>query len=161
MLLVSNRYIYLSRLPPGTLSIAFTPAHPDCLSDVEGGVYCFHQRRRCSGYEVTGAQFEDDSIHLAVSILENSGCSHYGSDIRNLKVTITFETDAQLHIKIADADHDRYEIPKLFLPTGDEWQTADGISNAKLKFNYRSRPFAFAVQRKDTNETIFDTDVAG
>lgn len=131
---------------------------------MEGGVYCFHQRRRCGGYQVTGAAFDTNKIHLAVGLLEGSGCGHYGSDVRNLKVTVFFETSAQLHIKIADADHDRYEIPTDFVPTGDqfeEWQTTQNMANAQLKFSYQSLPFSFSVQRSDTNETIFDTNVPG
>ncbi|KAG2177631.1 hypothetical protein INT44_008145, partial [Umbelopsis vinacea] len=131
---------------------------------VEGGVYCFHKKRRCNGYQVTGAAFDSNKIHLAVSLLDSSGCGHYGADIRNLKVTISFETDAQLHIKLADEDHDRYEIPNRFVPTGEqfeEWQSANSIANSKFKFSYRTNPFTFSVQRKDNNETIFDTNVAG
>jgi alpha-glucosidase len=131
---------------------------------VEGGVYCFHKKRRCNGYQVTGAAFDNNKIHLAVSLSDPSGCGHYGSDIRNLKVTISFETDAQLHIKLADEDHERYEIPSRFVPTGDqfeEWLSVNPIANSKFKFSYRTNPFTFSVKRKDNNETIFDTNVAG
>ena len=131
---------------------------------MEGGVYCFHQKRRCSGYQVTGAAFDTNKIHLSISLLEDLGCGHYGSDIHNLQVTVSFETHAQLHIKISDADHDRYEIPKHFVPTGDqfeEWQNTNVMANSKLKFSYQSQPFTFTVQRKDTNESIFDTKVLG
>jgi alpha-glucosidase len=110
---------------------------------------------------VTNVAFENNQIHLSATLLDNPGCSHYGPDIRNLRITISFDTAAQLHIKIQDADHDRYEIPDSFVPAVDQferWQAASGIADADFKFSFRSRPFAFAVTRKDNNETIFDTD---
>jgi alpha-glucosidase len=62
--------------------------------------------------------------------------------------------DGRLHVKIYDAAEDVYQIPPevLSFPQGDN-DTASPL----LTFSYNESPFSFAVQRSDTNETIFDT----
>lgn len=62
---------------------------------------------------------------------------------------------SRLHVKIYDAAEQVYQIPKAFLPLPSG---ADASSDdCPLMFSYVAKPFSFAVQRSDTEETLFNT----
>jgi alpha-glucosidase len=60
-----------------------------------------------------------------------------------------------LHVKIYDSAEQVYQIPPeyLDLPSGSKSSAEESL----LLFSYTESPFSFAVQRSDTQETLFNT----
>lgn len=60
-----------------------------------------------------------------------------------------------MHVKIYDSAEQVYQIPVSYLdlPSGSKSSPDDSL----LSFAYTESPFSFAVQRKDTGETLFNT----
>lgn len=69
-----------------------------------------------------------------------------------MKLWAKYETDDRLHIKIWDAEKERYEVPEQVLPLPAESTS----STPNILFKYTSSPFSFAVVRKDSEETLFE-----
>jgi alpha-glucosidase len=67
-------------------------------------------------------------------------------------------TDSRLHVKIYDAAEQVYQIPEALLSLPQGGQSSSGDSS--LMFSYTESPFSFAVQRKDTSETLFNTSAS-
>ncbi|KAJ7168272.1 putative alpha-glucosidase [Mycena crocata] len=108
----------------------------------------------CPGYELTNVSTTSTSL-TATLTLAGDACNAYGNDIKDLKLLVEYQTDSRLHVKIYDADEQVYQIPDQFLslPSGGETSAEDSA----LKFTYVEKPFSFAVQRSDSQETLFNT----
>ena len=71
-----------------------------------------------------------------------------------MKLWAKYETDDRLHIRITDADNERYEIPEDVLPSPPD----SSSSTPNILFKYTESPFSFAVIRNDTEEVLFELD---
>lgn len=80
------------------------------------------------------------------------------------------ETDDRLRVHITDAEKQRWEVPYNLLPReqppaakktigkpGKNTITESEYVGNSLIFSYKSDPFSFAVKRKSTGETLFDS----
>ncbi|KAF2098633.1 putative sucrase-isomaltase [Rhizodiscina lignyota] len=107
----------------------------------------------CPGY-VAGITGKSATSLTANLTLAGDACNVYGDDIRDLQLLVEYQSGNRLHVKIYDAAEQVYQIPETFLslPSG-----ADAPSDFPLVFSYVARPFSFAIQRRDTRETIFNT----
>nr|WCZ58469.1 lysosomal alpha-glucosidase [Andalucia godoyi] len=87
--------------------------------------------------------------------LQDGTVGPYGSDIPNLKLSVMFETENRLHIKITDADHARWEVPLVAQPTS--FLGPNKNEQANYDISLQNNPFSFKVTRKADNAVIFDT----
>lgn len=85
----------------------------------------------------------------------------YGPDVRRLKVQVDFETDTRLHVKITDADNQRFEVPESLFKRPKSNGNTDAESAAYRFDLVNSEQFAFKVTRKSDGEVIFDTSSPG
>lgn len=117
---------------------------------------CFYNRQKCDGYRVLRKSENETSTYLELGII-GDGCAVNGKDVRHLSVLVSEDSADRIRIKIAPQSLPRWEIPQWVLPDPPK-------ENAKSRlytFDYNPSPFTFHVRRTDTDETIFDTNVAG
>ncbi|KAF9047043.1 glycoside hydrolase family 31 protein [Hymenopellis radicata] len=108
----------------------------------------------CAGYTLQNAQIEG-SVFTADLVLAGN-CSVFGADIEQLSLTVAYETDTRIHLKITDAAKDRYEVPESVLPRPSASGNASA-ETAAIQFNYTDDPFSFSVYRTSTSEVLFST----
>ncbi|KAK9063741.1 hypothetical protein SSX86_017613 [Deinandra increscens subsp. villosa] len=123
-----------------------------------------------NGYRLVSLQESNDGGligHLQVNRKNNI----YGPDIPHLQLYIKHETDDRLRVHISDAQNPRWEVPYTLLPrsqppppsqtllrpTQNPITTASEFSGGELIFSYISTPFSFAVTRKSTAQTLFNS----
>lgn len=110
----------------------------------------------CPGY--TALNVETSSTGLTADLtLAGDPCNVYGDDLQNLTLTVAYETDTRLHVKIQDVANSVYQVPESVFPRPS---ASPGSGNSSLAFNYTESPFSFTVSRSDTGEVLFDTSAA-
>nr|GMD52763.1 alpha-glucosidase-like [Ipomoea batatas] len=127
------------------------------------------------GYEVISSAVDSSgrSLTARLQVIQNS--SVFGPDIVNLSLVASFETAGRLRVKITDADNERWEIPEDIIPrtstiannnsssnNSSNSSSSSSLSisdpNSDLVFTlYNTAPFGFSVQRKSSNDTLFDS----
>ncbi|KAJ2912724.1 hypothetical protein MD484_g7690, partial [Candolleomyces efflorescens] len=114
----------------------------------------------CPGYvtrKVTQTRGGSE-IRIELGIPPNStGCAVFGPDIQNLVLVATYETPTRLHVKITDADKQRYEVPEDVFPRPKSSFIAPRSSQLKFTYTTSPDPFALTISRASTNEVLFTT----
>ncbi|KAF9016822.1 alpha-glucosidase [Hymenopellis radicata] len=108
----------------------------------------------CAGYTLHNPHTEGSVFKADLALAGK--CAVFGADIKRLSLTVEYETDTRIHLKIKDAAKDRYEVPESVLPR----PSASGHASAKtaaIQFNYTANPFSFAIYRTSTSEVLFST----
>ncbi|OTA70412.1 glycoside hydrolase family 31 protein [Hypoxylon sp. EC38] len=111
----------------------------------------------CPGY--TASNVVKTAAGLTADLtLAGEACNVYGTDLKDLTLEVSYDTETRLHVKIQDAANSVYQIPESVLPRPD----AQGVEEAQsaLKFDYKESPFSFTVSRSDSGEVLFDTSAA-
>uniref|UniRef100_A0A0D9UWE3 Galactose mutarotase N-terminal barrel domain-containing protein n=1 Tax=Leersia perrieri TaxID=77586 RepID=A0A0D9UWE3_9ORYZ len=94
--------------------------------------------------------------------------STYGPDIPRLRLYVKHETNERIRVQITDADKPRWEVPyNLLHREPSPTVTGERITGApfaageypgqELVFTYNHDPFWFAIYRKSSHETLFNT----
>ncbi|CAI4213599.1 unnamed protein product [Parascedosporium putredinis] len=113
------------------------------------------QSPKCPGYRVSNVSTSSEGL-TAQLVLGGEACNLYGTDIEELTIEVTYETESRLHVKIQDAALNVYQVPESVLPRPVASQEADE-SSSLLRFDFEPDPFSFTISRVDTEEVIFDT----
>ncbi|CRG92657.1 alpha-glucosidase [Talaromyces islandicus] len=108
----------------------------------------------CPGYNAGTIVSSRSSLTADLS-LAGDACNAYGDDVDNLRLLVEYQTDSRLHVKIYDADEQVYQIPSSVLET-PSGQHGSSSNSSDLIFSYTTNPFTFAVQRRSTQETLFN-----
>ncbi|KAL2874289.1 hypothetical protein SGCOL_010551 [Colletotrichum sp. CLE4] len=111
----------------------------------------------CPGYKASNVQLSSTGLTADLS-LAGEACNAYGTDLTDLTLTVEYQTDTRLHVKIQDAANQVYQIPNSVFPRPEASSLT--IAESKLQFNYTENPFSFSVSRLDTGEVLFDTSGA-
>ncbi|KAI3334243.1 glycoside hydrolase family 31 protein [Ustulina deusta] len=111
----------------------------------------------CPGYSASHVKTTASGLTAALT-LAGEGCDVYGTDLEDLILEVSYETDSRLHVKIQDAANDVYQVPESFFPRPESGGSTKHKS--ALKFDYVKRPFSFTVSRSDSNEVLFDISAA-
>ncbi|KAI0179275.1 glycoside hydrolase family 31 protein [Hypoxylon sp. FL1284] len=111
----------------------------------------------CPGYTASNVVTTASGLTADLT-LAGDACNVYGTDLQDLTLEVSYETETRLHVKIQDADNNVYQVPESVFPR----PSAPGSDSAQsaLKFNYTESPFSFAVSRSDSGEVLFDTSAA-
>ncbi|KAK9051098.1 hypothetical protein SSX86_027724 [Deinandra increscens subsp. villosa] len=122
-----------------------------------------------NGYRLISVEKSPDGAligHLQVNRRNNI----YGPDIPLLQLYVKHETDNRLRVHITDAQKQRWEVPYNLLPRAHPTTpfkpkqtvnknpiTPTEFAGGELIFTYTTDPFSFAVTRKSTGETLFNS----
>ncbi|CAD6338687.1 unnamed protein product [Miscanthus lutarioriparius] len=92
---------------------------------------------------------------------------------QSLQLTSFLETDSRLHVRITDADHQRWEVPQSVIPREAPrdvtLEASTGASprsrvlsaaTSDLTFTLHASPFRFTVSRRSSGDVLFDTSAA-
>ncbi|KAL4795719.1 glycosyl hydrolases family 31-domain-containing protein [Aspergillus venezuelensis] len=109
----------------------------------------------CPGYRASNVH-ESTNTLTADLTLAGEPCNSYGTDLRDLKLLVEYQTDDRLHVIIYDADEQVYQVPESVLPRAENGNGDPDQST--LKFDYVEEPFSFTVSRGD--EVLFDTSAS-
>lgn len=111
----------------------------------------------CPGYDATNIEIVDGNQMKAELILAGEPCNVFGGeDLERLALSVVYETDTRIHVKISDASSERYEIPEdvLPIPSADNALAFDAAENqAQIKFNYTESPFTFTIYRPASGDS--------
>lgn len=110
---------------------------------------------QCPGYQASNVVQSGSSITAQLT-LAGTPCNAYGNDLSNLTLRVEYQTDTRLHVLIEDAAEQVYQVPESVLPR-PQASNSSSPNNTALQFIWTENPFSFAVVRRDTNATIFDT----
>ncbi|KAK3941275.1 putative glycoside hydrolase [Diplogelasinospora grovesii] len=111
----------------------------------------------CPGYKASNVKTSATGLTADLQ-LAGKACNVYGTDLDNLILEVTYETDTRLHVKIQDAANDVYQVPESVFPRPSS--TGSSAKASALQFNYTTNPFSFSVSRAKTGEVLFDTSAA-
>ncbi|KAI1149403.1 glycoside hydrolase family 31 protein [Nemania diffusa] len=111
----------------------------------------------CPGYSASNVRTTASGLTAALT-LAGKGCDVYGTDLKDLVLEVSYDTNSRLHVKIQDAANDVYQVPESFFPRPKSGGGSKKTS--ALKFDYVKKPFSFTVSRSDSNEVLFDTSAA-
>lgn len=117
--------------------------------------WCFRKANRVSGYKVTKQRARPNGWDFDLDLIEPANL--YGPDIEQLAVTVDFESNERLRVKIVDRNNKRWEVPQYILPDPNP---NDGYSpsTAGYEFSWSDNSFSFQIKRKSDGEVIFDTN---
>jgi len=115
--------------------------------------WCFYKSRVASAYDITSMRETDLGLEGELQ-LTTSGLPYLGRDIKQLKLSVQFETKGRLHVKISDLADSRWTVPESLLPRPS---VSTAASDPLYTFNYERSPFSFSVVRNEDGDVLFDT----
>lgn len=131
----------------------------DPVHQLNGIPWCFHrQAQTCHGYSATDIQETPEGLQATLNL--KGGCRVYGPDVPQLTLTIDYETDTRVHIKITDAKQARFEVPVSLFPRPQRTPETNRDS-ATYNVVIDRENFSIKVIRKADGEAIFDTSSPG
>ncbi|XDG04336.1 hypothetical protein ABKA04_003951 [Annulohypoxylon sp. FPYF3050] len=111
----------------------------------------------CPGYKASNVVKTASGLTADLT-LAGEACNVYGTDLKDLTLEVSYDTETRLHVKIQDAANSVYQIPESVFARPDTQDTEEAQS--ALKFDYVESPFSFIVSRSDSGDVLFDTSAA-
>ncbi|PUZ59510.1 hypothetical protein GQ55_4G047900 [Panicum hallii var. hallii] len=122
------------------------------------------------GYRVVSVARAGGQLSAGLELAGDGEKAELGPDVQRLSLTARLETSSRLHVRITDADHPRWEVPKDVIPREAPGNVALGASTgasprsrvlsaatSDLTFTLHASPFRFTVSRRSTGDVLFDT----
>ncbi|KAJ6528271.1 glycosyl hydrolases family 31-domain-containing protein [Mycena vulgaris] len=114
----------------------------------------------CPGYTLHALSETKSGLTARLS-LAGAACNAFGTDVANLTIQVTYETESRLHVHIFDTANSQFTIPESVFtrPSASKSNTAN---KSDLVFNFDASPFAFWITRRATPHAapLFDTRIA-
>ncbi|KAH9456773.1 hypothetical protein Pst134EB_012974 [Puccinia striiformis f. sp. tritici] len=107
---------------------------------------------KCSSYALS--ELEETLDGFDASLLFMSGQPCHDGEISSLRLSVKYETNERLHVRIVDASAQRYEVPAILFPRPSN---STKVSKTALVFSYEKSPFSFTISRRSTREVLFST----
>lgn len=114
----------------------------------------------CPGYNLVSITNSTNGFTGKLQ-LAGAACNSYGNDIDNLDLTVEYQSEQRLLVKIVPShltsdNETYYTLPTSVVPEG---ASATGtISNEDLVLEYGESPFWFKVMRKSNQDVLFSTE---
>ncbi|KAI6138508.1 glycoside hydrolase family 31 protein [Pisolithus tinctorius] len=114
----------------------------------------------CPGYTLTSLTELQHGLSAQLQ-LAGPACNAFGSDIANLTLEVTYQSQSTIRIAIFDTAEDQFRIPTSIIPP-PPLPTKSLIDDSDLVFNYDHSPFAFWITRRSDPDAmpIFDTRIS-
>ncbi|KAL3430896.1 glycosyl hydrolases family 31-domain-containing protein [Aspergillus tetrazonus] len=109
----------------------------------------------CPGYKASHAKHNGHTFTADLT-LAGKPCDTYGTDLKDLKLLVDYQTDERLHVMIYDANEQVYQVPESVLPRVGSGNGTE--KDSALKFDYVEEPFSFTVSRN--GDVLFDTSAS-
>ncbi|KAF8858210.1 hypothetical protein BDZ45DRAFT_714590 [Acephala macrosclerotiorum] len=100
---------------------------------------CWTDITKFPGYTASHVQISDTTI--SADLVLAGKCNVYGSDLQNLRITIDYQTDTRVHVKIYDPEEQVYQVPDYVLPSPNGTINA---TDSTPKVVMVESPFSFA-----------------
>ncbi|KAK7055986.1 galactose mutarotase-like domain-containing protein [Favolaschia claudopus] len=115
---------------------------------------------QCPGYSLHSLSQNKNGLTAKLN-LAGPACNVFGTDVANLTIQVTYETETRLHVNIFDTANSQFTVPESVFAR----PKASGSTNAKnsdLVFNYDANPFAFWITRRSAPHStpLFDTRIS-
>ncbi|KAI1641298.1 family 31 glycosyl hydrolase [Biscogniauxia mediterranea] len=111
----------------------------------------------CPGYAASNIKTTVSGLTADLT-LAGEACNVYGTDLEDLTLEVSYDTDNRLHVKIQDAGNSVYQVPESVFPRPESGGSS--ADKSALKFDYVESPFSFSVSRSESGEVLFDTSAA-
>lgn len=111
----------------------------------------------CQGYQLTEATILDGGAGIDGTLQILGNCSAYGPDYESLTLTVRYETDDRIRIRIVDSEGEAHVVPDDVASWPEIGTSGSNNDSCNLSFEWEENPFSFRITRKSDNETIFDT----
>ncbi|ORX95973.1 glycosyl hydrolases family 31-domain-containing protein [Clohesyomyces aquaticus] len=108
----------------------------------------------CPGYAASNVKKTDSSLTADLT-LAGPACNLFSTDLVDLKLSVEYQTNDRVHVKIYDAGLSVFQVQEEVLPRPPNNNAAS--SDAMLQFDLVEKPFSFTVKRKENNEILFNT----
>ncbi|KAH7890254.1 glycoside hydrolase family 31 protein [Phlebopus sp. FC_14] len=114
----------------------------------------------CPGYTL-GSVTESDFGLTARLSLAGAACNAFGTDINDLTIEVTYQSQTTVHVKIYDTANLQFTVPDSVVPPPPA-PTTSYTNSSDLVFNYDASPFAFWITRRSDPDAmpIFDTRIS-
>ncbi|KAI5991745.1 glycoside hydrolase family 31 protein [Pisolithus orientalis] len=114
----------------------------------------------CPGYTLTSLAELQHGLSAQLQ-LAGPACNAFGSDIANLTLEVTYQSQSTIRVAIFDTAEDQFRIPTSIIPP-PPLPTKSLINDSDLVFNYDPSPFAFWITRRSDPDAmpIFDTRIS-
>ncbi|KAF9235080.1 glycoside hydrolase family 31 protein [Melanogaster broomeanus] len=138
------------------LGVSHSKAHAQTL---DGVTYSMNVTD-CPGYTL-GSLTESVYGLTAQLLLAGTACNAFGTDVQNLTIEATYQSQTTLHVKIYDTANEQFTIPDSVIERPAAPNTSFTRSS-DLVFNYDAKPFAFWITRRSDPHSmpIFDTRIS-
>ncbi|KAF2861484.1 glycoside hydrolase family 31 protein [Piedraia hortae CBS 480.64] len=114
----------------------------------------------CPGYKASNVAKTPSGLKADLT-LAGSPCNAYGTDLKDLTLTVEYQTDERLHVLIQDKANQVYQVPSQVFPRPSaQPYSGSGTNGSDLVFNYKESPFSFSVTRRSNGEVLFDSSAA-
>ncbi|KAI5118349.1 hypothetical protein M0805_009152 [Coniferiporia weirii] len=112
----------------------------------------------CPGYTLGSLQNTAAGLTAQLS-LAGPACNAFSSDIANLTIEVTYETQSRLHVNIFDTANQQFRVPESVVSRPAPSSTKGLLEKSDLQFNYNPSPFEFWITRRSEPDGVplFDT----
>ena len=111
----------------------------------------------CQGYQLTEATNLDAGAGIDATLQLLGNCSAYGPDYETLTLTVRYETDDRIRVRIVDSEGQAHVVPDDVAAWPEIGTSGSNNESSNLSFEWEENPFSFRITRKSDNEVIFDT----
>ncbi|TFK24629.1 alpha-glucosidase [Coprinopsis marcescibilis] len=112
----------------------------------------------CPGYVAKNVEYLNNGSEVQVDLeLGGEGCNVFGQDIERLRLSVAYETDTRLHVKIFDPENERYEVPESVFPRPAASSVPPSRSQLTFSFTSEPNPFSFTISRRSSGDVLFST----
>lgn len=111
----------------------------------------------CQGYQLTQATILDNGAGVDGTLQLLGNCSAFGPDYNTLSLTVRYETDDRIRVRIVDSEGRAHVVPDDVASWPEIGTSGSSNDSSNLFFEWEENPFSFRITRKSDSEVIFDT----
>jgi len=111
----------------------------------------------CQGYKLTSASVRTDNTGVDGTLEIIGNCSAYGPDYSRLTLSVTYENEDRLRVRIIDEEKKAHVVPNDVASWPEVGANSVTNDSCALSFQWEEEPFGFKIVRKSDGDVLFDT----